>query len=104
MTTVAPLIISQGLQTTLGKSRLTVQKVASNLVDAKILKEVYNGRSRIIRVDEKSPYAEALFNLFDSTKRIGKKKRITGLNREDPREFLPKAFELNLAINYWYDW
>ena len=55
-----------GLANTLDMSHVTVRKVISDLVDAGILRKIDIGRSMVIKVNERSPYAKALFDFIDS--------------------------------------
>ncbi|RLG39314.1 MAG: hypothetical protein DRN91_00055 [Candidatus Alkanophagales archaeon] len=59
-----------GLTKALGKSHVTVRKVVSDLLKAGILKEVTVGRSRVIKINEDSPYTKALFEFLDKIKEI----------------------------------
>jgi len=56
------------LANTLGKSHFTIRNAVSDLVAADILIEMKIGRSRVIRINENSPYTTTLFN-FISTMR-----------------------------------
>jgi len=59
-----------GLTRALGKSHVTVRKVVSDLLNVGILKEVPIGRSRVIKINEDSPYTKALFEFLDKIKAI----------------------------------
>jgi len=59
-----------GLTKALGKSHVTVRKVVSDLLKVGILKEVPIGRSRVIKINEDSPYTKALFEFLDKIKAI----------------------------------
>jgi ribosomal protein S1 len=65
-----------GLAKVLDKSHVTVRKVVSDLIDAGILTEMEIGKSRVIKINEKSPYTEALFNFINSMRSIKEGKSI----------------------------
>ncbi len=65
-----------GLAKMLGKSHVTVRKVVSDLLDAGILSELNIGKSRVIKINEHSPYTEALFDFIHSIHSIKEKKSI----------------------------
>ncbi|MBN1761958.1 MAG: hypothetical protein JW878_02600 [Methanomicrobia archaeon] len=65
-----------GLAKTLDKSHVTVRKVISDLIDAGILSELNIGKSRVIKIDDRSPYKEALFNFIDSMRSIKENKSL----------------------------
>ena len=58
----------------LEKSHVTVRKAISDLVKAGILTELNIGKSRVIKINEKSPYTEILFK-FIATVRSTKEER-----------------------------
>jgi len=55
-----------GIAKTLGKSHATVRKVVSDLVEAGILNEKTIGKSRLIKLNENSPYTKALVNFINT--------------------------------------
>ena len=65
-----------GLAKMLDKSHVTVRKVVSDLIEAGILSELAIGKSRVIKINENSPYTEALFNFIHSTRDIKENKSI----------------------------
>jgi DNA-binding GntR family transcriptional regulator len=65
-----------GLAKMLDKSHVTVRKVISDLLEAGILSELNIGKSRVIKINEDSPYTEALFNFIDSMRSISENKSI----------------------------
>ncbi len=65
-----------GLASALDKSHATVRKVVSDLIEAGILSEMNIGKSRVIRINENSPYSEALFNFINSMHNIDGEKSI----------------------------
>jgi len=65
-----------GLAKMLDKSHVTTRKVVSDLIDAGILSEVDIGMSRVIKVNDSSPYTEALFNFIHSMRGIKEEKGI----------------------------
>lgn len=65
-----------GLANALDKSHATVRKVVSDLIEAGILSEMNIGKSRVIKMNETSPYSEALFNFINSMQSIEGKKSI----------------------------
>ena len=68
-----------GLANALDKSHVTVRKVVSDLVDARILKEVEIGKSRVIRMNEDGPHTKALFKFLDSIRSINETRNIESL-------------------------
>ena len=64
------------LANTLDKSHVTVRKAISDLVDAGIITELDIGKSRVIRINEKSPYTETLFSFIDTVRSVKEKKSI----------------------------
>lgn len=65
-----------GLAMILDKSHVTVRKVISDLIDAEILSELSIGKSRVIKINERSPYTEALYAFIDSMRGINENKSI----------------------------
>ncbi|MBA5942211.1 MAG: hypothetical protein H0M93_02625 [Methanophagales archaeon] len=65
-----------GLAKRLDKSHVTMRKVVSDLLDVGILTEIEIGKSRVIMINENSPYTEALFNFIHSMQDIKANKRI----------------------------
>ncbi len=64
------------LATSLDKSHVTVRKAVSDLVSAGILTELDIGKSRVIRINEKSPYTETLFNFINTVQSVKEKRSI----------------------------
>jgi DNA-binding GntR family transcriptional regulator len=64
------------LAKTLDKSHVTVRKAISDLVDAGIITELNIGKSRVIRINEKSPYTATLFNFIDTVRSIREERGI----------------------------
>jgi DNA-binding GntR family transcriptional regulator len=58
----------------LDKSHVTVRKAITDLVNAGILTELNIGKSRVIKINEKSPYTEILFK-FIATVRSTREER-----------------------------
>jgi DNA-binding GntR family transcriptional regulator len=75
-----------GLANALDKSHVTIRKVVSDLVDAKILKEIDIGKSRVVKIDENGPYTRVIFDFFDSMKSINEKESIMGLIEKRSKE------------------
>lgn len=65
-----------GLAKMLDKSHVTVRKVISDLMDAEILTELNIGKSRVIKINDQSPYREALYTFIDSMRSINENKSI----------------------------
>lgn len=65
-----------GLAKMLDKSHVTIRKVVSDLIDAGILSELNIGKSRVIKVNDHSPYKEALFDFIHSMRSINEDKSI----------------------------
>ncbi len=61
---------------TLDKSHVTVRKAISDLVAAGILTELDIGKSRVIRINEDSPYTETLFNFINTVRSVKEKRGI----------------------------
>ena len=61
---------------TLDKSHVTVRKAISDLVAAGILTELDIGKSRVIRLNEHSPYTETLFNFINTVRGVKEKRSI----------------------------
>lgn len=59
-----------GLAKMLDVSQVTVRKVVSDLLDAGIVSELTIGMSRVVKINEHSPYTEALFNFIDTIRSI----------------------------------
>ena len=64
------------LATTLDKSHVTVRRAITDLVDAGILTELDIGKSRVIRINEKSPYTETLFEFINTVRSVKEKRSI----------------------------
>lgn len=64
------------LANTLDKSHVTVRKAVSDLVSAGILTELDIGKSRVIRINEDSPYTETLFNFINMVRSVKEKRSI----------------------------
>ncbi len=75
-----------GLANTLDVSHVTVRKVISDLVDAGVLREIDIGRSMVIKVNERSPYAKALFDFLDSMWSIKENKSIEEIIQKRSKE------------------
>lgn len=75
-----------GLANTLDVSHVTVRKVISDLVDAGILREIDIGRSMVIKANEGSPYAKALFDFLDSVRSIKEKRSIEEIIEKRSKE------------------
>lgn len=65
-----------GLTKMLDKSHVTVRKVVSDLIEVEILSELNIGMSKVIKINENSPYTEALFNFINSMRSINENKSI----------------------------
>lgn len=65
-----------GLAKMLDKSHVTMRKVVSDLIEAGVLSELAIGKSRVIKINENSPYTEALFNFIHSMRDIKENKSI----------------------------
>ena len=65
-----------GLASSLDKSHVTVRKVVSDLIEAGILSELNIGKSRVIKINEDSPYTDALFKFINSMRNINENKSI----------------------------
>jgi len=65
-----------GLAKMLDKSHVTVRKVVSDLIEAGVLSELTIGKSRVIKINESSPYTEALFAFIHSMRDINENKSI----------------------------
>lgn len=63
-----------GLAKMLDVSQVTVRKVISDLLEVGILSDSAIGMSRVIKINEGSPYTKALFNLIDSMRSINENK------------------------------
>ena len=84
-----------GLAKVLDKSHVTVRKVVSDLIEAGILSELNIGKSRVIKINENSPYTEALFKFIHSLCSINEGKSIgkiieqrTARARRESEEFI----------------
>ncbi|GAI04987.1 unnamed protein product [marine sediment metagenome] len=53
-----------GIANAVNLSHVTVRKVVSDLIEAGILSETKSEKSRVIMINENSPYSEALFNFI----------------------------------------
>ena len=71
-----------GLANTLDVSHITARKVISDLIDAEILKKIDIGHSKVIKANEGSPYAKALFDFLDSVRGIEDKELIEVANSQ----------------------
>jgi len=60
----------------LEKSHVTVRKAVSDLVTAGILTELDIGKSHVIKINEKSPYTETLFNFINTVRSVKEKRSI----------------------------
>ncbi|MBN1761957.1 MAG: hypothetical protein JW878_02595 [Methanomicrobia archaeon] len=60
----------------LDKSHVTVRKAIVDLVNAGILTELNIGKSRVIKINEKSPYTEILFNFINTVRSVKEKRSI----------------------------
>lgn len=65
-----------GLAKMLDKSHVTVRKVIADLLEAGVLSEMNIGKSRVIKINDTSPYTEALFGFIDSMHSIEENKSI----------------------------
>jgi ribosomal protein S1 len=65
-----------GLAKILDKSHVTVRKVVSDLIDAGVLSELDIGKSRVIKINEHSPYKDALYTFIDSMRSINENKSL----------------------------
>ncbi len=65
-----------GLADTLNKSHITIRKAVADLIEAGILCELVIGKSRVIRINENSPYTKALFDFIDSLRSIKEERSI----------------------------
>ena len=61
---------------TLDKSHVTVRKAISDLIAAGILTELDIGKSRVIKINENSPYTETLFKFINTVRSVKEKKSI----------------------------
>ena len=61
-----------GLAKSFNKSHVTMRKVISDLIEVGILSEIDIGKSKVIRLNETSPYTKALFEFIDSLQVIKK--------------------------------
>ena len=75
-----------GLANTLNVSHVTVRKVITDLVDAGILREIDIGKSMVIKANENSPYAKALFDFISSVKSIKESKSIEEIIEKRSKE------------------
>jgi len=55
-----------GLAKILGKSHVPVRKAVSDLIEADILSEMTIGKSRMIKLNENSPYTKALLSFINT--------------------------------------
>ena len=63
-----------GLTRVLGKSRVTIRKVITDLLEAGILEELPLKGSKIIRMNKNCPYTNVLFDFLDNIKAIEEEK------------------------------
>ncbi len=75
-----------GLANTLNVSHVTARKVISDLVDAGILREIDIGKSLVIKVNESSPYAKALFDFISNIKSIKDSKSLEEIIEKRSKE------------------
>ncbi|MCD6209659.1 MAG: hypothetical protein OCU20_02770 [Methanophagales archaeon] len=75
-----------GLANTLNVSHVTVRKVITDLVDAGILREIDIGKSTVIKANENSPYAKALFDFISTVKSIKESKSIEEIIEKRSKE------------------
>ena len=61
-----------GLAKSFNKSHVTMRKVISDLIEVGILSEIHIGKSKVIKLNENSPYTKALFEFIDSLQEIKK--------------------------------
>ena len=54
----------------LDKSHVTVRKAISDLVNTGILTELDIGKSHVIKINEKSPYTQSLFNFINTVRNV----------------------------------
>ena len=78
---------------TLDKSHVTIRKAISDLVAAGILTELDIGKSHVIMINERSPYAETLFNFINTVRSVKEKRSI-----EEIIEQRRKRDKKNLSI------
>jgi predicted HTH transcriptional regulator len=81
-----------GLANTLDKSHVTIRKVISDLIEAGVLTELDIGKSRIVRVNENSPYTEALFAFINSVRSIKEKRSIEEIIAKRSERVVSKRF------------
>jgi predicted ArsR family transcriptional regulator len=65
-----------GLAKILDKSHVTVRKVISDLIDAGVLSELNIGKSRVIKINDHSPYKDILYAFIDSMRGINENKSL----------------------------
>ena len=75
-----------GLAKTLDVSHVTARKVISDLVDAGILKEINIGKSMVIKANDDSPYANALFDFISTVQGIKESKSIEEIIEKRSRD------------------
>ena len=61
-----------GLAKSFNKSHVTMRKVISDLIEVGILSEIDIGKSRVIKLNENSPYTKALFQFIYSLQELKK--------------------------------
>ena len=61
-----------GLAKSFNKSHVTMRKVISDLIEVGILSEIDIGKSKVIRLNETSPYTKVLFEFIYSLQEIKK--------------------------------
>jgi DNA-binding GntR family transcriptional regulator len=79
------------LADTLDKSHVTVRKAISDLVTAGIITELDIGKSRVIRINEKSPYTGTLFNFIDTVRSVKEKRSIEDIIAQRTAKAASKA-------------
>ncbi|MHC1579979.1 MAG: hypothetical protein ACXQTZ_04975 [Candidatus Alkanophagales archaeon] len=65
----------------INRSHVTVKKAISDLESIGVLREKRIGRSRVVTVNEDNPYTKAVFEFFDSVKKIEEKAYLETLIR-----------------------
>jgi len=60
----------------LDKSHVTARKAVSDLVAAGILTELDIGKSRLVKINERSPYSETLFKFINTVQSVKEKRSI----------------------------
>ncbi len=75
-----------GLAKNLDVSHVTARKVISDLVEAGILKEIDIGKSMVIKANDDSPYANALFDFISTVQGIKESKSIEEIIEKRSRD------------------